>query len=163
MDLHIVAATTDDVPVILRLIRALAEYERLAHRVVVTEEMLREAFFGPRPLAEVVIARADDVAVGYAVFFPAFSTFAGAPLMFLEDIFVDKQWRRHCVGQALLSHLAAIAVARGWRRIGWNVLKWNEPALAFYQALGAEPANDWVGYGISGEALEKLAQRAGSQ
>jgi len=162
MDIRITAATPDDVALILRLIKALAEYERMSHRVVATEPMLRDALFGPRPYAEAVLARVGEAPVGFALFFPSFSTFAGAPGLFLEDLFVEPQWRGRGIGRALLAHLAAIAVERRWSKINWNVLDWNEPALKFYRALGAEPAKDWMGYGISGEALHQLAQQARS-
>ena len=158
-DLRIDAATEADAPVLLSLIRGLAEYERLLHRVVATEEGLRAALCGPRPVAEAVIARLGDEAVGFAVYFPSFSTFAGRPNMYLEDLYVEPQWRRQGVGRRLFAHVASIAAARGWRQMNWSVLAWNEPALDFYRGLGAEPVKDWVGYRIAGEAFSHLARR----
>jgi GNAT superfamily N-acetyltransferase len=159
LNVQITAATPDDVPLILDLIKKLAEYERLAHRVEATEPLVHTALFGPRPAAEVIIARVGEVPVGFAVFFATFSTFAGLPGLFLEDLFVEADWRGRGVGGRLLSRLAAIALERGWSKINWNVLDWNETAIRFYQSIGGEPATGWIGYGVSGEALRRLAVR----
>jgi GNAT superfamily N-acetyltransferase len=156
-DLRIDAATEADAPVLLRLIRGLAEYERLLHRVVATEEALRTALCGLRPVAEAVIARVGDEAVGFAVYFPSFSTFAGRPNMYLEDLYVEPQWRRQGVGRRLFAHVAKVAAARGWGQMNWSVLAWNEPALDFYRGLGAEPVKDWVGYKLGGDTFHRLA------
>jgi GNAT superfamily N-acetyltransferase len=150
-------ATDADVPVLLRLIRGLAEYERLSHAVVATEAGLHAALFGPRPVAEGVIARARDAAVGFAVYFPTFSTFAGRPNLYLEDLYVEPPWRRQGVGRRLFAHVARIAAARGCGQVSWSVLHWNEPALEFYRGLGAEPVTDWVGYKLAGDAFRRLA------
>ncbi len=151
-------ATEQDVPVILRLVRSLAEYEQLAHAVVATEATLRESLFVKRA-AEVVIGYAGDEPAGFAVFFQTFSTFLGLPGMYLEDLFVEPAYRRQGLGEALLAHLAKIAVERGCGRVEWSVLGWNELAIGFYQKLGARPMNDWVTYRLTGDSLRRLAQK----
>jgi GNAT superfamily N-acetyltransferase len=151
------AATPDDVPLILRFIRELAEYERMAHLVVATEEVLRDTLFGARPFAEVVIAEEDGEAAGFALFFHNFSTFLGRPGIYLEDLYVRPEMRGRGVGRALLVHLARLAVERGCGRLQWWVLKWNEPAIRFYRSVGAEPMDDWTVFRVSGDALERLA------
>ena len=163
MPLSLRPATIADVALILSFIRDLAEYERLAHEVVATEELLRETLFGERPGAEVVIAELDGVPVGFALFFHNFSTFLGRPGLYLEDLFVRPAARGHGVGRALLARLAAIAVERGCGRFEWAVLDWNEPAIGFYRNLGAVPLDDWTVQRVTGEALHRLAaeDRAG--
>jgi GNAT superfamily N-acetyltransferase len=151
-------ATESDVPVIFRLIKALAEYERLSHEVVATESVIRAALFGPTPAAEAVIAHAGDEPAGFAVFFLSFSTFRGDRGLYLEDLFVEPQWRRRGLGRKLLAYVASAAVARGCSRMNWSVLDWNESAIRFYQGIGAEPVREWKGYGISGEAFRRLAE-----
>jgi ribosomal protein S18 acetylase RimI-like enzyme len=149
-------ATERDLPRILRLVKGLAEYEQLAHAVAATEATLRESLFVKRA-AEVVIGYAGDEPAGFAVFFQTFSTFLGVPGMWLEDIFVDPAFRRQGLGEALLAYLARIAVERGYGRVEWSVLGWNELAIGFYQKLGARPMDDWVNYRLTGEALMNLA------
>ena len=156
MEFRIAPATERDLPVILKLIQGLADYEKLSHAVVVTEEVLRESLFKKR-VAEVVIGYAGDEAAGFAVFFQTFSTFLGVPGMYLEDIFVEPKWRRKGLGRQLLAHLAAIARARGYGRVEWSVLDWNEPAIRFYKALGAKPMDEWTVFRLTGESLRKLA------
>jgi len=160
-DFRIDTATDADVPALLRLIRGLAEYERLSHLVVATEEALRAALFGHRPVAEAILARVDGEVVGFAVFFPSFSTFAGRPNMYLEDLYVEPQWRRRGAGRKLFAHVARVAAARGCGQMSWSVLHWNEPALNFYRGLGAAPVKDWVGYHLSGESFRRLAKDEG--
>jgi GNAT superfamily N-acetyltransferase len=150
-------ATSADLPTIARLIRALAEYERLADRVVFEEELLRQHLFGPRPYAEVLLAEDDDLVVGFALFFHSFSTFLGRPGIYLEDLFVEPAYRGHGHGKALLIALARLAVERGCGRVEWAVLDWNEPSIRFYQSLGAFPNSDWIVYRLHGSALESLA------
>ena len=149
-------ATERDLPIVLRLVKSLAEYEHLAHAVVATEATLRESLF-VRRAAEVVIGYAGDEPAGFAVFFQTFSTFLGIPGMYLEDLFVDPKFRRQGLGEALLARLARIAVERGCGRLEWSVLRWNELAIGFYQKLGARPMDDWVTYRLTGEALITLA------
>lgn len=157
MPLTIRPAVEADVPLVLELIRALAEYERLAHAVVATEELLRESLFGPQPGAEVLIAEMDGAPAGFALFFHNFSTFVGRRGLYLEDLFVRPAYRGQGIGRALLARLAAIAVARGCGRFEWAVLDWNEPAIGFYRALGAVPQSDWIVHRVDGEALRRLA------
>ena len=155
--IEIRAAGVEDVPLILHFIRRLAEYERLAHEVVATEEGLREGLFGARPAAEVVIAEADGEPLGFALFFHNYSTFLAQPGIYLEDLYVRPEMRGGGVGRALLAHLARLAVERGCGRLEWWVLNWNEPAIGFYRALGAQPMDDWTVFRINGEALQRLA------
>jgi len=151
-------ATRADVPDILRLIRALAEYEKLAHEVVATEAALADSLFGPRPAAEVLLAEEGGRAIGFALFFQNYSTFLAKPGIYLEDLFVEPASRGHGVGKALLKAVAKIAVERRCGRFEWAVLDWNAPAIGFYQSLGAQPLADWTVMRVTGEALRKLAQ-----
>ena len=151
------AATPDDVPLVLALIRGLAEYERLAHECVATEERLRESLFGARPDAEVVIAEADGEPAGFALFFHNYSTFLARRGLYLEDLFVWPHLRGRGIGRALLVHLARLAVARGCGRFEWSVLDWNEPAIRFYRSLGAAPLDEWTVQRLAGDALARLA------
>jgi GNAT superfamily N-acetyltransferase len=146
-------ATADDTPTIARLIRELAEYERLAHRVVLDEAELRHYLFGPRPCAEALLAEEGGAVVGYALFFPTFSTFAGRPGLWLEDVFVRPEHRSRGHGKALLAEVARLAVERGCCKVEWEVLDWNEPALRFYRSLGAVPLDEWTTYQLRGPAL----------
>lgn len=156
-------ATERDVPVLLRLIRELAEYERLAHEVIASEALLHEALFGPHASSEAVIAMAADEPVGFALWFHTFSTFLARRGLYLEDLFVVPAWRGKGVGRALLTHLARVAVARGCGRMEWAVLDWNEPAIRFYRSIGATPMDDWTVYRLTGDALAELGrpERAG--
>jgi GNAT superfamily N-acetyltransferase len=158
--MHIRAATPDDVPLILRFIRELAAYERLAHEVVATEEGLRDTLFGPRPYAEVVIAEVAGEAAGFALFFHNYSTFLGRPGIYLEDLYVRPEMRGGGTGRTLLAHLARLAVERGCGRLEWWVLDWNEPAIRFYRQLGAQPMDDWTVFRVAGDALTRLAGEA---
>jgi len=151
------SAEPTDVPIIAALIRELAAYEHLEHEVVLDEAMLQEYLFGARPYAEVLIAVADDVPVGFALFFHNFSTFLGRPGIYLEDLFVRSDARGRGLGKALLVELSRRARARGCGRIEWAVLDWNEPSIAFYQSLGGAPKDDWVLYRITGDAMDALA------
>jgi len=154
----IAPATQHDVPLILSLICELAEYEKLAHEVCATEEQLRETLFGERSVAEVVIASLDAQPAGFAVFFPNYSTFLGRPGLYLEDLFVRPEARGFGLGRLLIEYLARLAVDRGWGRLEWRVLDWNQPSIDFYQKLGAEPLDDWTVFRVTGEALHKLAR-----
>lgn len=155
-EVDIVPATVADVPVILQLIRELAEFERLTHEVVATEEQLREQLFGARPYAEVVLARARGEVVGFALFFHNYSTFKGRPGLYLEDLYVRAPHRGQGYGAALLCHVARIAVGRGCARFEWSVLDWNQRAIDFYRSFGAEPVDGWTTYRVTGEVLAKL-------
>ena len=150
-------ATEADLGTIEELIRALAEYERMADEVVMTDELLRQNLFGERPYAEVLIAEVDGEAAGFALFFHNFSTFVGRPGIYLEDLFVKPEHRAKGFGKALLKRLAEIAVERGCGRMEWAVLDWNEPAIGFYRKLGARPNDDWTVFRLAGESLRNLA------
>jgi GNAT superfamily N-acetyltransferase len=156
--LRIEPATATDVPVVLELIKALAEYEHLSHQVVATEASLHESLFGERPAAEAAIAYADAQPAGFALWFYNFSTFLGRPGLYLEDVFVRPEWRGRGIGRALLAHLAGIAAARNCGRMEWAVLDWNEPAIGFYKTLGAVPLDDWTVFRLTGERLRALAE-----
>jgi GNAT superfamily N-acetyltransferase len=151
------AGTALDVPVILDLIRQLAEYEQRAYVVEATEERLRETLFGAKPAAEVLLADCERECAGFAVFFATYSTFLAQPGVYLEDLYVKPHMRGKGVGSALLQRLARIAVERGCGRIEWGVLDWNEPSIRFYKNLGAEPLQEWIKYRLTGKALERLA------
>ena len=154
-------ATERDVPLILRLIKGLADYEKLTDEVRATEDDLRRSLFGPNPSAEVVVGYAGDEPVGFALFFHNYSTFLARPGMYLEDLFVLPAWRGHGYGRQLLAHLATLAVERGCGRLEWAVLDWNKPAIGFYKSLGAKPLHDWTVFRVTGDGLHQLAsQRA---
>jgi GNAT superfamily N-acetyltransferase len=159
-DFHIRTATETDVPLILQFIRDLAEYERLGHLVVATEDALRETLFGNPRFAEALIGEEDGTPVAFALFFHNYSTFHGAPGLYLEDLFVKPESRRHGYGRALLSHLAEIALERKCSRFEWAVLDWNSPAIAFYHSLGAIPMDQWTVMRVTGAALDELAKSA---
>lgn len=151
------SATEGDVPLILSFIRELAEYEKLSHEVVATEEGLRGSLFGERTGAEVVICYYEGAPAGFALFFHNFSTFLGRPGLYLEDLYVKPEMRGRGLGRAVLIHLAKLARERGCGRMEWSVLDWNEPAIKLYSGIGATPMNEWTVYRVTGEALEDLA------
>lgn len=151
------AATPADLPTVARLIRALAEYEKLADSVVFDEAKLGDHLFGPRPYAEVLLAEAGGAVVGFALFFHNYSTFLGRPGIYLEDLFVEPAHRGAGHGKALLRALARLAVERGCGRLEWSVLDWNEPSIQFYRSLGAEPVDGWTVYRMTGDAITALA------
>jgi GNAT superfamily N-acetyltransferase len=157
-NLKISPATSQDVPTLLSLIQALAEYEKLPASA--TAENLRETLFGPRPYAEVLIARLDNVAVGYALFFHTYSTFLAAPGLYLEDLFVLEEHRCKGVGKALLARVAKIARERNCPRLDWSVLAWNKLAIDFYRRLGAAIYEDWRICRLEGDSLAALADFA---
>ena len=159
MNLVLRFATPEDVATILRFVRELAEFERAADKVVATEALLHEAMFGERPVAEAVIAERDGEPLGMALFFHNFSTWTGWRGLYLEDLYVTPEARGQGVGAALLRHLAGIAVDRGCTRFEWAVLDWNEKAIAFYRAMGAEAMDEWTVNRVSGAALTRLAGR----
>ena len=148
-----------DVPTLLALVRELADYERAADQVRATPELLHEALFGPKPAAEALIAEMDGAPVGMALFFHNFSTWTGRRGLYLEDLYVTPAARGAGVGKALLKRLAEIAVARGCARFEWAVLDWNQPAIDFYRAMGAEMMDEWRICRVSGVALSALARR----
>jgi GNAT superfamily N-acetyltransferase len=150
-------ALPQDTAAICGLIRALAEYERLAHLVVLDEERLHEHLFGLRRYAEVLLAEEEGQVVGFALFFHNFSTFLAQPGIYLEDLFVQPEHRGKGHGKALLRALAQIAIERKCGRLEWAVLNWNELALGFYRSLGAVAMDDWTVHRLTGQALENLA------
>ena len=150
-------ATPADLATIAMLIRALADYERLAHAVELSERDLHDHLFGPRPFAEVLIAEDDGRSVGFALFFHNYSTFRTKPGIYLEDLFVLPEYRGRGHGKALFLAVAKLAVRRGCGRFEWAVLDWNEPAVGFYKALGAVSMGDWTVMRLTGDALTKLA------
>jgi GNAT superfamily N-acetyltransferase len=154
-------ATADDVSLILTLIRGLAEYERLASEAVVTAADVQDSLFGERPAAEVLIAEVEDDAAGFALFFHNYSTFLGRRGLYLEDLFVFPAHRGQGIGRALMARLAQLATERNCGRFEWWVLDWNEPAIRFYESLGARAMDDWTVYRLTGEPLVRLAQEAG--
>jgi len=151
-------AVPADVPLILDLIRGLAEYEHEPLSATATAEQLQDALFGERPAAECVIARIDGGAVGFALWCQNFSTWTGRPGLWLEDLFVQPEHRRCGAGRALLRHLAHICVERGYGRFEWSVLDWNRPSIGFYHSLGAVPMDGWTTFRLTGAALRNLAR-----
>jgi diamine N-acetyltransferase len=157
MSLRIAPAAESDVALIFGFIRKLAEYEKLSHQVVATEDDIRQHVFGANPVAEVLLAYWGSEAVGFALYFRNFSTFLGQAGIYLEDLFVEPAHRSKGIGKALLTRLAKIAVERGYGRLQWAVLDWNTPSIEFYRSLGAVPLDEWTGYRLNGEALHRLA------
>jgi GNAT superfamily N-acetyltransferase len=156
-EIQIKPAEPADVPLLLTFLRELAEYEKLAHAVVATDADMHAALFGGRPVIEAVIASLDGQPVGYALCFPTFSTFLGKPGLYLEDLYVRPAARGFGVGRKLLEHLARLTVERGWGRLEWSVLDWNEPSIAFYKKMGAKPMDEWTVFRLAGEGLTSLA------
>jgi len=160
VDLRIEPATLQDVPLILRFIQELAEYEQLAHACVATEDDLRAQLFGPNPVAHTVIAYAGDEPAGFALYFFNFSTFLARPGLYLEDLYVRPALRKRGIGRALLAYLARVASERGCGRMEWSVLNWNEPAIRVYRGIGAQPLEDWTAMRLTGPAIIALAATA---
>ena len=155
--LSIRQATPSDVRVILELIHAIADYEKLSHQVTANEDTLRDSLFGPHPAAEICLASWQGVVVGYAVFFHHFSTFEGQRGLYLEDIFIQPDFRGKGIGKALLRHLARLALERDCARFEWLVLDWNQAAMDFYRGLGAEILDDWKLCRMTASSIQKLA------
>jgi GNAT superfamily N-acetyltransferase len=152
-------ATVADAALILGFVKKLADYEKLAHEVVATETTLRATLFGTKPYAEVVLAEYEGEPAGFALFFHNYSTFLAKPGLYLEDLFVEPALRGRGIGKALLIHLAKLAKARGCGRFEWWVLDWNEPAIKFYESLGAVAMKEWTVYRETGDALAALADQ----
>jgi GNAT superfamily N-acetyltransferase len=153
-------ATREDVPLVVQFIRDLAEYEKEPASARATEGDLLRDGFGERPLFHVVIADWEGAPAGFAFYFFTYSTWEGRAVLYLEDLFVRPAFRGRGIGQALLRHLAGIAVERGCGRFVWQVLDWNEPALVFYESLGARVMKEWLTRRVDGEALRRLAAGA---
>ena len=156
--LYIRPASRADVPLILELIRALAEYEKLADRCVANEQRLDATLFGDKAYAETLIAEWKGAPAGFALYFHNYSTFLAQPGIYLEDLFVKPELRGHGIGKALLIKLAQIAEERDCGRLEWSVLNWNEPSIGFYKKLGAMPQDDWTTFRITGPGVAKLAR-----
>lgn len=154
---EIKAATVNDVALILSFIKELAEYEKLAHEVVATEEILRESLFGQHPAAKVIIGYLDNKPVSFALFFHNFSTFLGRPGIYLEDLYVKAEARGQGIGQKMLAYLANLAKSLHCGRLEWWVLDWNKKAIDFYKRIGAEAMDEWTVFRVSGDNLDALA------
>lgn len=155
--INIRPAVKNDTPLILSLIREIADYEKLLHEVVATEELIEEHLFGPTPVAYSLIAELDGQPVGYALYFYNFSTFLTKPGIYLEDLYVRPDYRGMGIGKKLLVSLAQIAVEKNFGRVEWTVLDWNEPAINFYRSVGAIPMDEWTVQRLTGDALVKFA------
>lgn len=149
-------ARSDDIPRILQLIKDLAEYEKAPHEAIATERQLQESIFSPNPHAFAHVAEFEGEVVGISIWFLNYSTWLGRPGIYLEDLFVDPAHRGRGFGLALLKELAKICIERGYERLQWWVLDWNEPSIDFYQSLGAIAMDEWTVYRMSGDALKKL-------
>lgn len=153
--------TEEDTPVIFSLIKELAEYEHLAHEVAASVDDIRKTLFGERPFAETLIGENDGLPISFALFFYNFSTFLGKPGIYLEDLYVQPKHRGKGFGSKMLAHIAALAKERNCGRFEWSVLNWNTPAIRTYEKLGATPMKEWILYRLSGEALDRLADKKG--
>ncbi len=152
-------ASEEDVPLILAFIKHLAEYEKLSNEVVVTEELLNTYLFGEKKTAEVVLGYEEDKPVGFALYFYNFSTFLGKPGIYLEDLFVLEEYRGNGYGKHLLLYLAKLAKDKNCGRLEWAVLDWNQPAIDFYESLGAKQLDEWIVNRVSGNTLDELADQ----
>ena len=150
-------ATPADLPLVLRFVRALAEYERLLHEVAATEEDFRRLLFGTPPRAEALVAEWEGAPAGFALWFCSVSTFDGRPKLYIEDVFVEPAQRNRGIGRAIFAELARRALAQGCSRMEWSVLDWNAPSIAFYRSIGALPREGWTLQRLSGAALAALA------
>ncbi|AUT58910.1 GNAT family N-acetyltransferase [Paraburkholderia terrae] len=160
MSATIRAATREDVGTMLALMYELAEFEKLTHLFIATEDGLRDALFGARPSAEAIVAERDGKMISYALFFHNYSTFLGRRGLYLEDLYVQPTERGTGLGSKMLRYLAALAVERQCGRFEWSVLDWNQPAIDFYQKMGATVLPDWRVVRITGDALDQLAASA---
>jgi GNAT superfamily N-acetyltransferase len=155
--LNIRPANIADAALILHFIRELAIYEKAEHEVLTTEESIRNTIFADDSRVDALICEYQGEAIGFAVYFFNYSTWLGKYGLFLEDLYVTTEQRGIGAGKALLQHLARIAVDKDCGRFEWNVLDWNEPSIKFYESLGAQPLNEWIGYRLDGSALEEFA------
>jgi GNAT superfamily N-acetyltransferase len=153
------SAGPDDAETIVELVRELARFEHLEEFVRATPDDFRTHLFGSRPLAEAILAEVGGEAVGFALYFATFSTFRGRPGIYLEDLYVRPEQRGRGIGKALLASVASAGAARGGCRLEWSVLKWNTPAIGFYEALGARTLDDWTVYRLDGDSYDRLVQR----
>ncbi len=151
-------ATRADVPVLLDLIRGLAEYEKLTDICVATEQGLEDMLFSEGVNAEALIAESDGAPVGFALFFHNFSTFLGRRGIYIEDIYVKPEFRGGGIGKAMLLHITRLANERGCGRVEWSCLDWNEPAIRFYKNIGAQPMDEWTLFRLTGDSLQRLGE-----
>lgn len=152
------APSIDQAHLILGFIKELAEYEQLSHECLITEESLQDSLFRDEPHAESLIAFLDEKPIGFCLYFFNYSTFLGKPGLYLEDLYIQPDYRNNGYGKRILARLASIALERGCGRFEWAVLDWNEPSIAFYRKLGAEPMIDWTVQRLTGQALEDLSR-----
>jgi len=157
-DFEIKKAQKKDAGIILGFIRELAEYEKLLHEVKADEKILARNLFGKKRYAEAVIASLDKKPIGFALFFHNFSTFVGKPGLYLEDLYIQPDYRGKGYGKALLKYLAKLAKERGCGRLEWSVLDWNKPSIGFYKKLGARPMDEWTVFRLAGKELDELAK-----
>ena len=150
-------AELDDVPEIFVLIKELADYEKLLHEVVATEELLEDTLFGENSNVEVLLAYNENQVLGFALYFYTYSTFLGRPGIYLEDLFVREYARGKGIGEALLRMIARFTIEMGGGRLEWSVLDWNEPAISFYKKMGAVSLDEWTTFRVTGEKLKELA------
>lgn len=158
-NINIRFAREEEVPIILDFIKSIASYEKMLDQVKATEDGLRDVIFNKK-MVEVIFAVENDIPIGFALFFPNFSTFEGQVGMYLEDLFVKPEGRGRGIGKALITYVAKLAVERGCPRMEWQCLDWNEPSIDFYKALGARAMDEWTVYRLTGDALEKLGSEA---
>jgi GNAT superfamily N-acetyltransferase len=163
MTLKIEPATEGDLPAIVHLVRQLAVYEKLEHAVTASQDDFRQALFGTERNTHALMAFADDAAIGFALYFHTFSTFLGKRGIYLEDIYVEPEYRGRGIGRALLKRLAIIAKEQHCGRMEWSVLTWNQPSIDFYHRLGAITLDDWRIFRLQGDALEQLADAANNE
>ena len=163
MTLKIEPATERDLPAIVHLVRQLAVYEKLEHAMTASQDDFRQALFGTERNTYALMAFADDAAIGFALYFHTFSTFLGKRGIYLEDIYVEPEYRGRGIGRALLKRLAIIAKEQHCGRMEWSVLTWNQPSIDFYHRLGAITLDDWRIFRLQGDALEQLADAANNE
>lgn len=150
-------ATIEDSALILKFVTELAIYEKAEHEVKATECDIQDSQFGSDLNTKAAICNIDNKPVGFAVYFFNYSTWLGKHGLYLEDLYVSSEYRGSGAGKAMLKHLAKMALAKKCGRFEWSVLDWNEPAIKFYQSIGAKPQDEWIGYRLAGESLEKFA------
>ncbi len=156
-NIEIRKATVEDSSLILRFVTELAIYEKAEHEVKATESDIQESLFGSDSKTNAIICNINNEPVGFAVYFFNYSTWLGKHGLYLEDLYVSPEFRGSGAGKALLKHLAKIALSKNCGRFEWSVLDWNEPAIQFYQSIGAKPQAEWVSYRLTGKSLEEFA------
>jgi len=158
MSIHIRNATIEDASLILHFVTELAIYEKAEHEVIANIEDIQKTLFGEHSSAHALICELDEKPIGYAVYFYNYSTWLGKNGLYLEDLYISAEHRGAGAGKALLNYLAKLAVAQDCGRMEWSVLNWNEPAIQFYQSIGAKPQDEWIGYRLTGAELKAFAK-----